>query len=196
MAEQLHMVWPESRLESPPEVVLPEEYALRTFLDDDMPAYLALMRSAGFEGWTPASTREKMRPVLPEGFFIVVERFSGALVATAMAVNNPTPLHPGGGELGWVATAPAHRGKRLGLAVCAAVVGRFLQAGYEHIYLRTDDWRQAAIKTYLRLGFEPFLFNAEMIKRWRCVCRKIGRPYTPERWLDADIFPPAERDPS
>ena len=58
-------------------------------------------------------------------------------------------------------------------AVCAAVVARFLQAGYERIYLKTDDWRLPAIKVYLQLGFVPFLFTMGMEERWKTVCAKL-----------------------
>ena len=37
-------------------------------------------------------------------------------------------------------------------------------------HLQTDDWRAAAIKTYLKMGFVPFLFTDDMPARWRAVC--------------------------
>ena len=49
------------------------------------------------------------------------------LVATTMAVHNPTELHPFGGEMGWVAADPAHAGGAAGLAVCAAVTARLVR---------------------------------------------------------------------
>jgi mycothiol synthase len=108
--------------------------------------------------------------VLPRGFFLAVHQETGVLAASAMATHCPMPMHPFGGELGWVAGHPGHAGKGLGLVVCAAALRRFLDAGYERIYLKTDDWRLPALKTYLKLGFEPFLFQAGMAERWK----KIG----------------------
>jgi mycothiol synthase len=96
-----------------------------------------------------------------------------------MAKHAPMPGHPEGGGLNWVAGDPEHRGKGLGLAVCAAVVKRFLGAGYRRIYLQTDDFRLPAIATYLKLGFEPFLFTEGMAERWQSVCEKLGRPFKP-----------------
>ena len=99
-----------------------------------------------------------------------------------MATHNPTPLHPYGGELGWVAGSPAHAGRGLGTAVCAAVVRRFLTAGYRRVYLLTDDWRLPALKVYLKLGFVPYLFEAGMAARWQGICNALHWPYTPESW--------------
>jgi mycothiol synthase len=96
-----------------------------------------------------------------------------------MAGHHPAEGHPEGGELGWVAGDPEHRGRGLGLAVCAAVVARFLGAGYRRIYLRTDDFRLPAIATYLKLGFEPYLFTEGMAERWQRVCDQLGRPFRP-----------------
>jgi mycothiol synthase len=51
-----------------------------------------------------------------------------------------------------------------------------LRAGYRRIYLLTDDFRLPAIKTYLRLGFVPFLFEEGMEQRWREVLRRLEWP--------------------
>jgi len=63
------------------------------------------------------------------------------------------------------------------MAVCAAVVRCFADAGCRRIYLKTDDWRLAAIKVYLKLGFEPFLFLPDMRERWEAVCERLEWPF-------------------
>jgi len=92
-----------------------------------------------------------------------------------MATRWPSQLHPDGGELGWVAGDPEHRGRRLGAVVCAAVVARLIDAGYRRVYLKTDDGRLPAIKTYLDLGFEPLPFADGMEERWKVVEKALGR---------------------
>jgi mycothiol synthase len=174
--EQLRMVWPQSLLSAPPSPSLPEGYLVRSYTEADEAAYLALMAKAGFDGWDHDRLRRTMESVLPDGFFLIAHAPTGRLAATAMSTHRPTELHPYGGELGWVAGDPDHRGKGLGLAVCAAATARFIRAGYRNIYLRTDDWRLAAIKTYLRLGYEPFLFRDDMAERWRRVCGRLRWP--------------------
>ena len=180
--QQLVMVWPRSRLGSPPAAEVPAGYRLRTFAPGDAAAHAALMVKAGFADWTTEKLPPWLKRVLPDGFFVIEHVPTGALAATAMASHNPSDLHPCGGELGWVAGDPAHKGSGLGLAVCAAATARFLGAGYRRIYLQTDDWRLAAIKVYLKMGFVPLLHAPDMAGRWRALCEKLGWDFTPEKW--------------
>jgi mycothiol synthase len=176
---QLQMIWPAERREDPPAVHLPEGYTLRTYRRGDEPRFYHLMELAGWPGWND----EKLQPwfvrIPPESWFMVIHEGSGALVASAMGLHDHSDLHPFGGELGWVAADPAHRGKGLGYAVCAAVTARLLQAGYQNIHLFTEHWRLAALKTYLKLGYLPFVFAPEMVDRWRAVCTQLAWPFTP-----------------
>lgn len=114
-----------------------------------------------------------MGSILPGGFFVIEYGATGSLVAAAMATHGASEMHPFGGELGWVAADPDHKGKRLGLAVSAAATRRFLACGYTEIYLKTDDFRLPAIKTYLRLGYEPLPFCDGMSERWEQVRKKL-----------------------
>jgi len=176
------MVWPRELAGKPPTWSLPDGYVMRQFRDSDAAAYIELMAKAGFEGWSEKMIRDWLQRVLPEGFFVVEHEPSGRLVATTMATHNPIPgVHPYGGELGWVAGDPAHAGKGLGYATCAAVTARYLRGGYQRVYLRTDDWRLPAIKTYLKLGYRPLLHTPDMEERWRAVCQKLGMPFQPVR---------------
>ncbi len=178
--DQLHMLWPVGR--AAPEAALPGEYLLRIFRPSDADAYVALMHSAGFTQWDAAHLTAELEFVLPDGLFVVEHVPTAALVATAMAEHHSSPLHPFGGELGWVAGDAQHAHRGLGRAVCAAVVRRLLSAGYHRIYLKTDDFRLPAITVYLRMGFVPFLYQGDMPARWQAVCAQLGWPYTPEAW--------------
>ncbi|HEY3282647.1 MAG TPA: GNAT family N-acetyltransferase [Armatimonadota bacterium] len=163
---QLQMVWPRELLSRPPEVSLPEAYELRQYCPADEEAYIRLMDGAGFGGWDHDRVSDCLRMMVPGGFFVVEHRPTGALVATAMAKHGATEQHPFGGELSWVAGDPEHGGKGLGRAVCAAVTRRFLQAGYQEVYLLTDDFRLPAIAVYLRLGYQPLMYADGMYERW------------------------------
>lgn len=169
---QLHMIWPQNHPQ-PPIGPLPSGYRLRTYRDGDEAGYIALMQNAGFASWNPDNFQAVMRCSLPEGLFFVAHEPTGLLVATAVATHNPMPLHPFGGELGWVAVHPAHQGRSLGTITSAAATRRFLEAGYTDIYLRTDDFRLPAIKTYLKLGWLPFLFAPDMAARWQSVFEQL-----------------------
>ena len=111
---------------------------------------------------------------------MVVHKESGKIVTTAMALRSDA--YPAGGELGWFAGDPAHAGKGLGLAVAAAVTAHFINVGCRNIHLYTEHWRLAALKTYLKLGYIPFLYTPEMPERWRAICAQLQWPFTPEAW--------------
>ena len=99
-----------------------------------------------------------------------------------MGLHNHTHYQPFGGELGWVAVRPDFRRKGLGKAVSLAVIQRLISAGYENIHLYTEDYRTAALRLYLSLGFEPYLYDPGMSDRWRQVCAAVDRPFTPKQW--------------
>jgi len=180
---QLQMLWPEDRLDEPPELVLQPGYSLRCFDPvRDLKDYLSLVHEAGFTDFDEQRVQDCIQRMLPNGFFVAVHEPDGELVATAMTTHNPTPLHPYAGELSWVAGRPAHAGHGLGMTVCAAVVRRYLSAGYERIYLLTDDARLPALKTYLKLRFVPFLCDEGLPERWKAIYEKLAWPYTPDAW--------------
>jgi len=170
------MLWPESRQSDPLDLLPPSGYRLRTYIDADASGYLSVMTNAGFTYVNDEFIDTWKRRVLPDGWFLIEHIATGDLVCTAMATHNPEPLHPYAGELGWVAGSSAHAGKGLGMAVCAAVLRRFRAAGYRRVYLKTDDWRLPAIKSYLKLGFVPFLYAPDMPERWQVVCEQLDWP--------------------
>lgn len=176
------MVWPSNRLTAPPELRLHPDYELRSYRPGDEPGWFRVMELAGFGVWDQERLSSTMRTILPNGWFLAVDRATAAIVATAMTTHNSLALHPFGGELGWVAADPAHKGKGLGWTVCAAVTRRFLAAGYENIFLRTDDWRLPALMVYLRLGYLPLLFAPDMAARWEVICGQLNWPFTPADW--------------
>ncbi len=172
---QLEMLWPPSRLGHPPAVALGADYRLRTIETRDYPQWGKLMAAVGFGDWPAERIEAHRRGVLPGGFFVIEHVPTGALVATANANQGANDRHPEGGELSFVAALPEHAGHGLGRAVCAAVVRRFLAAGYQRIYLKTDDFRLPAIKVYQQLGFEPFHFEPGMAERWAAVEQAMGK---------------------
>ncbi len=179
---QLQMVWPEHLLNAPPAVRLPPGYALRTYRPGDETRFYEVMALAGWPGWDDEKLRPWLARIPPASWFMVVHEASGQIVATAMGLHDHSEAHPFGGELGWVACDPAHRGLGLGLAVSAAVTARLIAAGYRAVHLYTEQWRLAALKTYLTLGYIPYLYLPEMLERWRTICAQLGWPFTPQAW--------------
>jgi mycothiol synthase len=174
MAEQLTMIWPAEATPKPPSHDLSSGYLLRTWTDGDAQPYLRLMNRAGFDSWSMDTLQKVLRKALPGGLYFAVQKSTGVLAATAVATHSPLPRFPFGGELGWVAADPDHRGRGLGRAVCAAVTLRLLESRYRNIYLLTDDFRLPAIRIYLELGWIPSFSGEEMESRWRCLSERLG----------------------
>ena len=151
MARQLKMVWPGG--EHPPEVHLPDGYAIRTFCEGDAEQFVGLLNNKDLGDWTLQRLQSVLsNPLSPDGVFFAT--WKDDLVATACALDRSSAGR-GIGEVGWVAADPAHSGKNLGMAVSAVALEYLLDRGYDDIYLLTDPWRYPALKIYLKLGFEP-----------------------------------------
>lgn len=161
---QLRMRWPAEHC--PPPVAVPEGYGVRLFREADQPAYLDLMRRSGLADWTVPELEGLLPGALPGGFFVVEHLPTGRLVGTAQSRRSFHSAHPGGSEIGWVAADPDHAGRGLGLLVTAAAVSRSRALGYRDIFLLTDDFRLPALRTYLRLGFEPIEEDDDAKRRW------------------------------
>lgn len=183
---QLEMVWPEHLLQHPPAIDVPEGYRLRNYIEGDETRFYQVMASAGWQGWDDERLAPWKARILPNGWFFAIHEASNQIVASAMAIHSHAPAHPFGGELGWVASDAAHRGKGLATLVVSAVVRRLLEMGYHNLHLYTEDFRLTAIKIYLKLGFVPFLYTDAMYKRWHDICSAVDWPYTPSDWRNAD----------
>ncbi len=170
--KQLRMIWPEERLKSVPTWTVPAGYTLRTYQqgDGDNAEYIRVMKLAGFEFWDEKKIEETLRMTVPDGLFFIVHNKTKKIVATAVALHR---FHTRA-EFGWLAGDPEHKGKGLGYIVSAAVIKCFINAGYKDIFLQTDDFRIPAIRTYLKLGFEPLFFAPDMEPRWEKILNKLN----------------------
>ena len=184
--QQLRMVWPIDQRRVLPLMPIPEGYVLRPYRSGDDQACIDLMTSSGSTTYGAERLAEILSLCLPDGWFFAIHKPSGEFGAAAAALHRPLELHPFGGELGDVAAAPNHRGKGLGLIVSAAATQRMVDAGYSNIYLKTDDHRLPAIKTYLRLGYVPFLYAPDMQERWVTVLGELGIDETGVGWRFAE----------
>jgi mycothiol synthase len=163
---------------------LAKGYELRTYRSGEEQNIIDLLTSDG-EAMGPREWEQYRDMLLPNGLFLVEERATKGLVASAGAVYNPNPRRyyfPFGGELGYLIVAQAHRQKGLGAVLCRAAVQRMLSAGYESIRVCVQEHRLPAIRTYLRLGFEPFLHSLEVEQRWCLVYEQLRTPFTPDQW--------------
>jgi mycothiol synthase len=79
-----------------------------------------------------------------------------------------------------VGVIPEFRGRGFGRLVTLAVLHWLREQGYRRVILHTDDWRLPAIRTYLRLGFQPVLFDDHHTRRWEAVWGKLGSEFRGE----------------
>jgi len=147
---------------------------LRTGIDQ--PAFRAVQRSIGFD-------------VTEAAWSTLAAHLVGASMVIAETTRDREPVavaaaerRDGGWvELGWVAVAPAHRGRRLGLSVCSLLTRSLIDAGETRLFGSTQDDRLAALAIYFTLGYVP-VFRPEKLDRWRRVCNALGVPFSPPGW--------------
>jgi mycothiol synthase len=180
----LYMLWPRSLLAVSPPVTIPEGYTLRPYSDGDEQRLFPLFAS---EGWTITAPewQDYTDRILPDGLFVVWHVANNQPVGTAGAIHNPRAgryYFPFGGALAYLVVHPDHRGRGLGVGLAALVVQRLRAAGYVNIWVGVQGFRLPAIKTYLRIGFVPFLHQDGLAARWKRICEDIEWPFAPEIW--------------
>lgn len=162
-----------------PDPAVADGFRLRNFRKNELAAYNALRLSAGFNAWTESDYDDLSACLVGggSGHFVIEETATGNMVASADAEVLNLKLLQGMGILGWVMSSPDHRGKRLGFCVCAAVMRHLAQHGFQVFQLSTDDFRVPAIKTYLNLGWQPWLYEPDMEERWRALAQILDRTF-------------------
>jgi mycothiol synthase len=165
---KLAMEWPQSKLDSPPAGPFPSGYRPSTTVDRQ--AFTRIQASIGWrmrKGQWPSF----MDALVPGSMVLAEHEASGEMVGVACGTHEAGD--PGSAELGWVAVVPKHRGKGLGMAVCAAATTNILDAGYQRLHLSTNDHRLAALCIYLQLGYEPLVDDSNQA-RWRSVHQQLA----------------------
>jgi len=162
-------------LENLPDVIMPEEYSMRTFKDGDESAWCEIInKTVSVEGtWDleKFNTTFRQSPVFdPERIFFAI--FEDKSIGTAMAwVKEPEEKITG--MVHYVGVLPEHRGKNLGYLITLKVLHYMKKNGFKDVFLDTDDYRLSAIKTYLELGFEPEIIADNQSERWAEVFRNL-----------------------
>ena len=157
-----------------PEIVVPEGYGLRSFREGDEAAWCAINEGNIGVDWTVEKCRERLveDPRFdPEGLFFAtrIGEAVGSACAWRKAVDEEIV-----GEVHMVAALESHRGRGLGHMLNAAVLRRLKELAFQRAHLQTDDWRLAAIKSYLVAGFHPLNTHDSHPERWAAVIEKLG----------------------
>lgn len=158
-----------------PDIVLPAGYSLRNFRIGDEAALARIYCDSRLDKNTVEAVRADILgdPCFrPERVFIV--EFEGVAVGSASAWLAED--EPGVGYLHMVGVLNEHRGKRLGAALTCAALRYTRDEGLAAQRLLTDDWREAAIRLYLDLGYDPLVFDRSHPMRWEAIARRLNRP--------------------
>jgi len=156
-----------------PPVVLPDGCEIRTYSPGDEKVWAEIMNTGIGSDWDAEKAREQLtgRPQFdPEGLFFAI--LDGKAVGSACAWR-PSPQEDRTGTVHMVCVLPEARGRNLGYLLILCVLHYFRDCGFSDACLDTDDIRIPAIKTYLRLGFEPFHHDETHAERWKRVMRQI-----------------------
>jgi len=159
----------------PPARALPEGFSLRPYAPGDKAEWARALHENGELGdWDEARlqamiARDEPRMLLDGTFFAVR---SGELVATVCSLRHPSPT-PGREllEVGWVGVAPSARGHGLAYILSRHALAHWQPRTVGDAFILTDDWRVAAIVTYLRLGFRPEIVHPNQPARWQALAR-------------------------
>ncbi len=101
----------------------------------------------------------------------VLVLLEGQVVSTVTVLCDPDTKE---GYMHMVAARPECRGRGLGHLMNAVAVDILKREGMQTCYLTTDDWRLAAIKTYLKADFVPDLeAEPDAKERWAAILEQL-----------------------
>lgn len=181
-----------------PEVALPPGYSIRGYRPGDAAHWERIIASSFGLPLARFSFDRQMRadPAFRPARVLFVT-YQNAPVGTASAFRFPA-VDRTGGSLHYVGVAEAHRGKKLGYWISTAAMKQMALEGWTSVTLRTDDFRLAAIKTYVDLGFGPLIMDDNQRQRWRDVFAALGRQELCDRFaaeLSARVWRPPQFPP-
>ena len=151
------------------------EFLLRTYRDEDENNLLKLFVKCGLVS-SKKELDQIFKTCIPEGCFVIEK---DGLIVSSMMARHVNTFSKFSGRIDWLATDPKFNGLGLGRKCASSATKRLEQAGYDDIWVTTDDHRLAAIKIFLDIGFEPYLPD-KSAERWRNILKLLGRNSTNE----------------
>lgn len=171
-----------------PAIKLPEGWTIRSMKSGEEMVWVDI---CGDEFWKPEEMTALERwqktmgsdpGVLMDHVYFACDPTGRPMATASLRLLNTEQLahYPPGeaglGYLHYVAARPEARGLGAGSAVTAQVVLRGIELGLPDSILTTDDYRLAAIKSYLRLGWIPVLYDETMLARWQDILKILNQP--------------------
>lgn len=177
------------RLQDLPSLELPAGFSARSYQPGDAAAWEHIIHhSFGMDAQGLFDRNMRIDPAYrPERvWFICRKQESGDQpVATASAWRQPFKRDVDTGTLHMVGVHPDHAGMGLGSLVSLAALHQMHREGKSAAVLQTDDHRLSAIKTYLKLGFEPLLIDENQRQRWVDVFETLNQSQLAQRFSAA-----------
>ena len=165
-----------------PLLEMPHGFSLHAVAPAECDKYLALRSIINWH-WKEEDFMKYQDKILPDGLFAMIDDATGKFAAAAGAESTDFKEHPDIAVLGWVLTDPVYKGHHLGKTVSVAAMHKCLAKGYRRISLLTDDFRIPALKTYLGLGWQPWLYDSDMQERWTKIAENLQISYDSMRCL-------------
>jgi len=157
-------------LETLPPVQLPQDYSLRHFRPGDEEHWQHIIAGAFNRNLSFAAIMQADSAYRPERvLFICRDDIPVATTSAWVRILNDRPT----GYIHYVGTRPEHTGHKLGMLASLAALHHMKAEGFNAAILQTDDYRLAAIKTYLRLGFHPYIMHIDQYERWQKIFAQL-----------------------
>ena len=172
---QLKMYWfPGTPIEK---FELPEGYSFSNYKDKkDVDAWIKICQNGlvsdnyddALENWKGAILGRPDINLYEDLFFLDYKgEHVGTITAYVHSEDNTGDVH-------MVAIRTDWRGKGLGKYMNAKALEHLDAKKPKFVHLTTDEWRKAAVKSYLRAGFHPVKYDVGMIKRWEAELEAVG----------------------
>ena len=169
------LVMRRSNLNSLPALTPPEELIIHTEDERSKESWERIISDA-FGGVHKYDMMTSDPAYAPDRVYFVREHTQDAAVSAAFT----RAEYPGEGYVHMVGCHSWARGIGAGYWAVLSCLHRFQRDGLSSAVLTTDDWRLAAIATYLKLGFEPVMADEDHQARWAEVRKKLAEYKKPD----------------
>lgn len=173
--DQLKMYWfPGTQIE---DLTLPEGYSFSNYKDEsDIDAWVKCCQNGlvsddpeeGRQAWFNTIIGRPDIDIYNDVFFL---DYNGEHVGTITCY-----LHSedNTGDMHMVGMRTDFRGRGLGKYMNNMALKHIAEKNPKFVHLTTDEWRKAAVRSYLRSGFHPVKYSTGMKKRWEAELEAVG----------------------
>lgn len=159
--------------------LLPPGYTSRIFQDGDEEGWTRCLNVL-FPTWTVGGVRETIvkTPEFRDRYtHMLIHETDGIVGCAGCWYKNPEMANKHA-VVSMVAILPEHQGKGMAFTLVSRLLHVFRECGYNKVSLDTWSDRLAAIKTYLKLGFEPIIQTRDDSLVWGRIYNSLAQHTT------------------